>query len=159
MKPIFRYFLYSFVPFSLLACGGGSSDSPSSSPSSDSGSSYTFKDITIPSGFTWKSSESKEITFRVVSNFSTQNGVGVNVNGRHILKMYSVSSSGVDSQPFYTGRTDQTGKLTRELQLSSNWEQIKVVASVDGTTCTQQASISTMTSEMLIGCDVTIGSD
>ncbi|MDP2570730.1 hypothetical protein Q8W40_00940 [Vibrio penaeicida] len=145
----------------LSACGGGGGDSSSSGSPSPSApiSSSEFKDITVPSGFDWKGSSNQQITFSVVSNMTQVDGVNASIRGHHILKIYSMTSSSADPIPFFTGRTDSMGQIQSELRLSSNWQSIKVTTTVDGENCTSVTSISDLTNQINVGCDLVLGTD
>lgn len=143
----------------LSGCGGGDSGSSGSSSPSSPVADPAFNDITVPSGFEWKGSSNQQVTFSIVSNLTQTDGVNANIRGRHILNVYSITSSDTDSIPFFTGRTDAMGELKSELRLSSNWQSIKVTTTVDEKNCTNVISLSDLTNQINVGCDLVLGTD
>ena len=106
MRKLLPTILTTAVALTLHGCGGGGGGSTSTPAATQS-----FSDISVPSSFEWSGSTSRDLTINVVSNVSQRDGEAAAIRGAHIVKLYSMSSDGTDSQPFYTGMTNSDGQL------------------------------------------------
>lgn len=113
----------------------------------------------MPSSFEWSGSTSRDLTINIVSDVSQRDGEAAAIRGAHIVKLYSMSSDGTDSQPFYTGMTNSEGQLTNTLSLLDTWQGIKLVALVRGNECVSQVDSTDITNDLYVSCNIVLDAD
>jgi hypothetical protein len=99
------------------------------------------------------------LTINVVSEVSQRDGQAAAIRGSHIVKLYSMSSDGTDSQPFFTGMTNSDGQLTNSLSLLDTWQGIKLVALVRGDECVSQVESADIMKDLYVSCDIVLDAD
>jgi len=98
-----------------------------------------------------KGSEHRQVTIKLVSNFSQQGGESMPIRGQH---------GGVeDSVAMFTGLTDVSGELTYQIELAGHWQAIKAMSSVRGIECVSHTDIAVIVDEITVGCDIALDSD
>ncbi|EHZ7342748.1 TPA: hypothetical protein RQJ75_002709 [Vibrio vulnificus] len=144
--------------FSLLSGCGGGDGGGSSAPSSPAVQTQ-FTDITAPTGFEWRSSENRQVTIKVVSNYSVQQGEAMPIRGQHVVSLFSVIDDVVDATPLFTGLTENSGELSYAIELSGHWQAIQAVSTVREIECVSSTEISAMDNVIALGCDIALESD
>lgn len=156
MRKLLPTILTTAVTLTLHGCGGGGGGGGSTSAPAPK---QSFSDISVPSSFEWSGSTSLDLTINVVSEISQRKGEPAAIRGAHIVKLYSMSSDGTDSQPFFTGMTNSDGQLTNTLSLLDTWQGIKLVALVRGKECISQIDSTDITEALYISCNIVLHTD
>ncbi|HDY7477727.1 TPA: hypothetical protein RQJ45_002415 [Vibrio vulnificus] len=141
----------------LTGCGGGDGGGSGSAPTPEVQTQFT--DITAPTGFEWRSSENRQVTIKVVSNYSVQQGEAMPIRGQHVVSLFSVIDDVVDATPLFTGLTENSGELTYQIELAGHWQAIKAMSSVRGIECVSHTDIAVIVDEITVGCDIALDSD
>ncbi|GMM87344.1 hypothetical protein [Vibrio fortis] len=157
MRKLLPTILITAVALTLHGCGGGGGGGGGST--STPAATQSFSDISVPSSFEWSGSTSRDLTINVVSDVSQRDGEAAAIRGAHIVKLYSMSSDGADSQPFYTGMTNSDGQLTNTLSLLDTWQGIKLVALVRGNECISQVDSTDITNDLYVSCNIVLDAD
>ncbi|MCA3953558.1 hypothetical protein [Vibrio vulnificus] len=141
----------------LTGCGGGDGGGSGSAPTPEVQT--QFSDIAAPTGFEWKGSEHRQVTIKLVSNFSQQGGESMPIRGQHVVHLFSVVGDVEDSVAMFTGLTDVSGELTYHIELAGHWQAIKAMSSVRGIECVSHTDIAVIVDEITVGCDIALDSD
>ena len=157
MRKLLPIILMPTVALALYGCGGGGGGGGGSTATP--AASQSFTDISVPSTFEWSGASSRDVTINVVSEITQREGEGAAIRGSHIIKLYSVSSDGTDTQPFYTGMTNSDGQLTNTLSLLDTWQGIKLVALVRGDQCVSQVDSAEIANQLYVSCDIVLDAD
>jgi hypothetical protein len=156
MRKLIPTILTTAVALTLHGCGGGGGGGGSTSAPAPT---QSFSDISVPSSFDWSGSTTRDLTINVVSEVSQRDGQAAAIRGSHIVKLYSMSSDGTDSQPFFTGMTNSDGQLTNSLSLLDTWQGIKLVALVRGGECVSQVESADIMNDLYVSCDIVLDAD
>ncbi len=156
MRKLIPTILTTAVALTLHGCGGGGGGGGSTSAPAPT---QSFSDISVPSSFEWSGSTTRDLTINVVSEVSQRDGQAAAIRGSHIVKLYSMSSDGTDSQPFFTGMTNSDGQLTNSLSLLDTWQGIKLVALVRGGECISQVESADIMKDLYVSCDIVLDAD
>ncbi|MCG9632403.1 hypothetical protein [Vibrio sp. Isolate30] len=156
MRKLIPTILTTAVALTLHGCGGGGGGGGSTSAPAPT---QSFSDISVPSSFEWSGSTTRDLTINVVSEVSQRDGQAAAIRGSHIVKLYSMSSDGTDSQPFFTGMTNSDGQLTNSLSLLDTWQGIKLVALVRGDECVSQVESADIMKDLYVSCDIVLDAD
>jgi hypothetical protein len=156
MRKLIPTILTTAVALTLHGCGGGGGGGGSTSAPAPT---QSFSDISVPSSFDWSGSTTRDLTINVVSEVSQRDGQAAAIRGSHIVKLYSMSSDGTDSQPFFTGMTNSDGQLTNSLSLLDTWQGIKLVALVRGDECVSQVESADIMNDLYVSCDIVLDAD
>ena len=156
MRKLIPTILTTAVALTLHGCGGGGGGGGSTSAPAPT---QSFSDISVPSSFEWSGSTTRDLTINVVSEVSQRDGQAAAIRGSHIVKLYSMSSDGTDSQPFFTGMTNSDGQLTNSLSLLDTWQGIKLVALVRGGECVSQVDSTNITDALYVSCNIVLDAD
>lgn len=156
MRKLIPTILTTAVALTLHGCGGGGGGGGSTSAPAPT---QSFSDISVPSSFEWSGSTTRDLTINVVSEVSQRDGQAAAIRGSHIVKLYSMSSDGTDSQPFFTGMTNSDGQLTNSLSLLDTWQGIKLVALVRGGECVSQVESTDIMNDLYVSCDIVLDAD
>ena len=156
MRKLTPTILTTAVALTLHGCGGGGGGGGSTSAPAPT---QSFSDISVPSSFEWSGSTTRDLTINVVSEVSQRDGQAAAIRGSHIVKLYSMSSDGTDSQPFFTGMTNSDGQLTNSLSLLDTWQGIKLVALVRGGECVSQVESTDIMNDLYVSCDIVLDAD
>jgi hypothetical protein len=156
MRKLIPTILTTAVALTLHGCGGGGGGGGSTSAPAPT---QSFSDISVPSSFEWSGSTTRDLTINVVSEVSQRDGQAAAIRGSHIVKLYSMSSDGTDSQPFFTGMTNSDGQLTNSLSLLDTWQGIKLVALVRGDECVSQVESADIMNDLYVSCDIVLDAD
>ena len=157
MKMLLPTILTTAIALTLHGCGGDGGGGGGSV--STLAATQSFSDISVPSSFEWSGSTFKDLTINVVSGVSQRDGEAAAIRGAHIIKLYSMSSEGTDSRPFYTGMTNSNGQLTNTLSLLDTWQGIKLVALVRGNECISQVDSTDIVKDLYVSCNIVLDAD
>ncbi|PMM59128.1 hypothetical protein BCT50_06775 [Vibrio lentus] len=175
MKILNSTSLILLTSMSIAGCGGrgggstgGGNSTASATPTPDNTtpsvngsvlSSASFSELTVPEGFEWRGVKTFDMTFDVVSNYSSKNGQQKNIHGSHIIKLFSTNDSETDVIPFYSGVTDKKGQLANDFSIPSHWESITIVAYVRDLVCTSTYNLDELASSLMVSCDIVLDED
>ncbi|HAS6348306.1 hypothetical protein LZU85_04510 [Vibrio sp. IRLE0018] len=158
MNDLTKAVTWGAVSLGLLAgCGGGEGGS-SSTPSTPVVQTQ-FSDIKPPTGFEWRSSENRQLTIKIVSNYTFQQGEAVAIRGQHVVRLFSVVDDVEDSVAMFTGLTGVSGELTSRIDLAGHWQAIKAVSNVREVECVSHTDVAAIVDEITVGCDIALDSD